>query len=66
MQDALFTLRFLVLDLRGERGQTLVLHLHGLIYPRVDALVICRVTLAQVLVQLVAAVLKHLPSVKKF
>lgn len=66
MQDTLFTLRFLVFDLRHQRGKPLVLHLDGLIYPRVDALVICRVPLAQVLVKLVAAVLKHLPSVKKF
>lgn len=59
MQDTFYTLPFLVLDLRRERGKPLVLHLDVLIYPRGDAFVISRVPLKQVLVQLVADVFNY-------
>lgn len=65
VEDAARTLRFLVLDLRDQSSQSVVLRLHSLIDARVDAFVIRRTPLAQMLVQLVARVFKHLSSLQQ-
>ncbi len=59
------TLCVLVSDLRYEGGQFVALHLHGLIDTGIDAFVISRVPLAQMLMQLVARVFKHLSTVEQ-